>query len=294
MKNFFIAGMAIWLLAYPVWAQEARPSFSISPAKAEFTVLPGETITSRLEITNNLGRTVRFNIGLEDIAAGDEATEPIKLLGDDLGLYSLKPYLIPGAYSLTIPNGGTRALNFELSVPLSAPAGTRHGAITVTALAEGAGGARANSQLGALIFLRIPGETVADGQVTAFGPLGGRVVWGSAPRFFVTFANSGNVYLNPYGLIVLEPVIALPGREIVISPNFVLPGGQRIVEAGEEGMNWRLAGWYRAELKLNRGYNNLLDERLATVLIIPWWLSVLAVILGLALVWWLMLKLIKR
>ncbi|OHA57730.1 MAG: hypothetical protein A2114_02530 [Candidatus Vogelbacteria bacterium GWA1_51_14] len=294
MKNFFIAGLAIWLLAYPVWAQETRPSFSITPAKAEFTVLPGETTIGRLEITNNLGRTIRFSIGLEDVTAGDGVTEPIKLLGDDLGLYSLKPYVVPSAYSLTIPNGDTQTLNFELKVPVSAPAGTRHGAITVTAAAAGTGGARANSQLASLIFLRIPGETAALGQVTGFGLLNGPIVLGDEPQFFATFANDGNVYLNPYGLIILEPMMALPGREIVVSPNFVLPGGQRIIEAGERTLNWRLAGWYRAELKLNRGYNNLLDDRQVTVLIIPWWLAILAVIFGLALIWWLVLKLIKR
>lgn len=294
LKNFFIAGAAIWLLAYPVWAQSVDRSFSLTPAKAEFTVRPGETVVGQLLITNNLGETTNFQIGLEDVTAGDSIIEAVKLLGEELGPYSIKPYLFPTAYSILVPNGESRTIRFELVVPPSAPAGTRHGAITVTALAGGAGGARANSQLAALVFLRIPGETIAGGEATVFGPLDGLVVWGSEPRFFVTFANTGNVYLNPYGAIMLEPVVALPGREIIIPPNFVLPGGQRIIEVGEGRVNWRLAGWYRAELKLNRGYNNQLDERSVAVLIVPWWLGALAVIFGLALVWRLVLKLTGR
>lgn len=292
-KRIFTALAAIWLLAWPVWAQESQPSFSVTPGKAEFTVGRGQADVGQLTVTNNLGQLVRFAIGVEDIVSNDSAASPVSLLGSDLGPYSIQPYVAPTAYSLLVPAGESRTLNFDIIVPAEAPAGTRHGAITVTAAAAGTAGAKINAQLASLVFLRIPGESLAGGQVTDFGVTGGKsVVWGRDPAFYFTFANTGNVYLNPYGLLELSPIVGLPGETLVIAPNFVLPGGSRIMEVGEsEAINWRLAGWYRATLRLNRGYNNEIDERQIKVVLIPWWLVLAMITLGLVVVWRLMVKL---
>jgi len=292
MRYLIIAGLAVFVLANPVLAQ-TEPSFSITPAKSEYTVSPGENKTATLTITNNLGRPVQFELGIEDLGTPDLPTEAVKLLGPNLGPYSLKPYLGLNSYAVTIPDQETRTVALTFKVPAGAPAGTRHGAVTVTARAA-PGGAQVNAQLAALIFLRIPGLTTALGRVTDFGVLSDRIVWGRQPQFYFTFQNLGNIYLNPYGVIELSPRLALPGAMFPVPPNFVLPGGSRIREVGEPGINWRFAGWYEARLKLNRGYNNELDQLTTNLLIVPWWLVFAVSLLVLALVWRLVLKLRRR
>ena len=145
-----------------------------------------------------------------------------------------------------------------------------------------------------MIFLRIPGLTTALGRVTDFSVLSDQIVWGQLPRFYFTFQNLGNIYLNPYGVVELSPRFALPGATLPVPPNFVLPGSSRIREVGEMGINWRLAGWYEARLKLNRGYNNELDQLTINLLIVPWWLVFLTSLVLLALIWRLVLKLKRR
>lgn len=292
MRYLIIAGLAVFVLVNPVFAQ-TEPSFSITPAKSEYTVARGGSKTATLTITNNLGRLTQFELGIEDLGTPDFPTEAIKLLGPDLGPYSLRPYLNLGNYVVTIPDQETRTIALTFQVPAGAPAGTRHGAVTVTARAA-RGGAQVNARLATLIFLRIPGLTTALGRVTDFGALPNQIVWGREPRFFFTFENLGNVYLNPYGVVELSPRFALPGATLPVSPNFVLPGGSRIREVGETGINWRLAGWYEARLKLNRGYNNELDQLVINLLIVPWWLVFFVILVLLALIWRLVLKLRRR
>ena len=140
MRHLIIAGLAIFVLVNPVFAQ-TEPSFSITPAKSEHTVSVGENKTATLSITNNLGHPVQFELGIEDLGTPDVPTEVVKLLGPDLGPYSLKPYLGLDVYTITIPNNETRTVGLTFRVPASVPAGTRHGAVTVTACGA-AGGSR--------------------------------------------------------------------------------------------------------------------------------------------------------
>ena len=80
-------------------------------------------------------------------------------------------------------------------------------------------------------------------------------------------------------------------RAIVVAPNFILPDSTRIREVIAPANGF--CGFYRATLKLNRGYDNIIDQR-SKVLVVCYpnlGFSLLAGVLLFGLLVWLMLKL---
>lgn len=259
---------------------EANELITIAPAKQEVTINPGETKIINLTITSTLTTEVDFNLAVNDLVVGQNSLKEIVVLPTQIKT------LTPGQ-SVNIP--------IEINVPAGAYPGSRYGQIAVIVKGAGqAGEARAQitTQLNSLLFVRVPGDITELGQISKFGLLNGPLVTlGQKTGFYITFTNQGTGYLNPYGLIKINN---WRGRELgyaVIDPWYVLPSSSRTRDIADLILP---TGLYRAELELNRGYDNIVDIKNVWFVVLPVWAQYLALGLGALLVFVFGYRIIKR
>lgn len=249
----------------------AAAGFELRPSKVELTLFPGEQARRELLITNQTALTVQVGVSVEDFVAGQDPSEPIRLLEAETNPYSLRPFLTPLSRSLTLTPGESVSVPVLISLPAVASPGGLYGAVILSFDPVGSpigSPTSARSRLGALFFVRVAGEVKEEGKLVGFGQLSRRA-------FHLDYANTGNVYLNPYGQLTI--INRLTGQIIskLIDPWFVLPGSVRLREINlDQDLS---LGWYQVKLALNRGYGNIIDRQEINLLIWSW--SVLAIIL---------------
>lgn len=242
-------------LAVPAALAQTDLSFTISPAKREFVVEAGQSVSYVVSVTNNLGAAREFTV------------TPQSLPGQ--GPYSLLPYLDLSTSRLTVGNGETASFTVNAAIPAEAPPGGLLAGIQVATVPPKDGAAKLSAALQSLIFIRVEGEVKESGELKKFGILGGPFqLLKDEIKFYFSYQNDGNVYLNPYGGIDLERVIAW-GKEgsLAVSPNFVLPKDTKTREV--KFLPQRSCGLYRATLNLNRGYGDVVDRESAWLFFCP-------------------------
>ncbi|MBI2482366.1 MAG: hypothetical protein HYV76_02280 [Candidatus Vogelbacteria bacterium] len=237
---------------------EAAPPavISITPAKQEVIINPGETKWINLTVINSLTQSVDFRLAVEDLVVEQNSL--------------IENVTVPTT-TLTLNPDQTIAVPIKVSVPTGAYPGTRHGQIAIVIKGTEAVGNKATitTQLNSLLFIKIPGQVKESGRVTRFGLLNGLI---NIPTqnigFYIAFTNDGNAYLNPYGLIKITNWRGQELGHAVIDPWYVLPNSTRIRDINDLILP---TGLYQASLELNRGYGDLIDVKRIWFLVCPWW-----------------------
>ncbi|HVS79442.1 MAG TPA: DUF916 domain-containing protein [Candidatus Paceibacterota bacterium] len=244
--------------------------FVVGPGKQEMTVAPGESKMIDLTVTNRMADEETFSIETEDIKGSDDLEEPVILLGNDRGPYSLKDYVSLPEKEITLQHGEQATIPVTVSVPANAEPGGLYGSVVVSAMPRGsaAGGTAVVSRIATLFFVTVPGGANESGALTSFKVGGDRSVFSGGPiDFQLLFKNEGNVHLNPYGEIDVTNMLGEQVARIIVDPWFALPGSERLREvAWDSGMAF---GVYRATARINRGYGDILDEKTITIVALP-------------------------
>lgn len=250
---------------------EIRNDFVLSPAKVDVTIDPGGVATEYLTITNRQEKEMSFNIEIEDFRGSQDPTRAVLLMGEEKGPYSLKDFLSPEVSSFTLKSKQMITLPVTISVPKDASPGGLYGSVLVSSVpAHGSGGgAVAISRLGALFFVRVNGEAVENGSLKSFSLKGPeKWIYQKGPfAFEIFYQNLGTVHLVPYGVIRITNIFGQVVDEFPIDPYFALPDSVRYRE-----VVWQkkmLTGRYRAELLLNRGYDNIIDTATVSFTVLP-------------------------
>lgn len=271
----------------------AATTISLSPAKIEATISSGETLVRSTTIKNESAQPVMVQVVVEDIRGSRRPEAAVEFVAPEaVSLYTIKDKLrIPaGVRQFELAAGESRSVPFTLSVPADARSGSYHGAITFVITGAGQGAMQVVNRLGALVFLRVEGESVVAGNLREFGLLPASRWTGGQPTFQILFENSGETYLNPYGGITVKKWHGRPVLQQSITPWFVLPGSLRSLDVPVTALE---PGYYRATVELNRGYDDIVDRRSVWVVIPGWslWLrsAALAVFAGMV-IWWLRKK----
>ncbi|MEK7555926.1 MAG: hypothetical protein AAB523_01400 [Patescibacteria group bacterium] len=285
-------------LAFPAQAYEIQElddksiigDFVIGPAKAEVVVEPGTQKTLNIIVTNRMGDERVFNLSVEDFTGSRNAEEPVVLLGDERGPYSLKDYLSFAEKSFVLKHGQRATIPVTISIPVDSEPGGRYGSVLVTTTSKPAegetvgattGGATIVSRIGALFFVRIPGVVAEDGELQSFTVASDKKFFLDGPvPFHLLYENNGSVYLNPYGEITIKNMLGETVGGLKVEPWFAMPDSLRLRE-----VSWDrdfLLGRYTAEAKINRGYGDIIDEASVTFWVVPIKL-VLSVFVGLLL-----------
>lgn len=257
----------------------ASNDFVVEPGKTEIFIDPGQSITKNISITNRIGKNVKFKLTTEDMVGTNDSQSPIKLLGSDVGPYSLKNFIVPEITEFSLGLGDRITIPVTITVPLDAEPRGHYGALIVSnepeifdseQSKETEGKARLVSRIGSLFLLRINGEGKESGSLEDFKIIGpSKSFYENRPKGFeILFKNDGNVHLVPHGKIIIKNILGKSVGEIPVDAYFSLPDSIRYREVlWSEGTG---LGRYTANLSLFPGYGNKNQEDSIAFWIIPW------------------------
>jgi hypothetical protein len=165
-----------------------------------------------------------------------------------------------------------------VSLPVDAESGGRYGSVLVSTVSRDADLDGTNttapssaivSRIGTLFFVSTPGSTDISGELISFDTVTSKHLFTSGPiDFGLVFENTGSLHLNPYGEISIANMTGDEVGFIEIDPWFALPKSLRTREVG-----WNkelLVGRYTATARINRGYEDVVDELSVTFWVVPW------------------------
>lgn len=313
MKRLFpilITGVVIFSFAIPVLAYqiETLPTTAVEgdivfgPGKIELFLEPGQSTTREIYVTNRLGRTQTFEIGVEDMAGSSDPKKAVIFLGEERGPYSLKDWLHPELWEFTLDHGQRMRLPVEIKIPEDAEPGGRYGVVFVATKPElpevkpgeeeAAGAIAIRTRTGALMFVRIPGEVEEQGLLKEFKLADAKKFYEKGPiSFEFVFENKGTVHLNPYGIVEIKNMMGKPVGEVEVVPFFTLPDSLR-----SHSVKWErpwLFGKYTALASVNRGYQDIIDQESIDFWVVPWKI-ILAGLVGLFLIIWFLVWIAKH
>jgi len=280
---------------------EVKNDFVLSGGKIEVEMSPGDEVSKEIVITSRLGREMKFHVGVEDFVGSNSPDEPAAvLLGDQKGPYSLKDYIHPELTEFNLVHGERISIPFTIKLPTDAEPGGRYGSIVVWSTnpdngsgdneKDSEGQVKVISRLASLIFVRTKGDIKEEGMLKSFS--GDRKFYEKGPvNFNLSFQNRGSVHVNPYGIIEIYNMLGRKVGSIEVAPFYALPDAVRW-----QKFSWErspLVGLYEAKISLNRGYQNIVDEKEISFWVIPW--KILSgVVIGLVILVWLIIRLLSR
>lgn len=257
--------------------------FVVGPGKVEVSLKPGESKLVEISATNRTGVDRIFKFRAEDMTGSTDLSQSVVLLGDDRGPYSLRDYLDIPDSGLLIKHGQRVRIPVRVSIPANAQPGGLYGSVltetvTVTAEEAAASGAVSRSPLvtrvGTLFFVTVEGAVERSATLQSFGTTGNKKFFGSGPiTFSIVHENTGNIHVTPYGELEIYNLAGESVGFVELDPWFVMPKSLRNRE-----VTWTrelLVGKYTAILRVNRGYDNIVDESSFTFWVIPWKLAAL-------------------
>ncbi|MEK7076996.1 MAG: hypothetical protein AAB967_02075, partial [Patescibacteria group bacterium] len=270
MTRFLLVCLAA-LVTPTAFGYSAVGSVTVNPSKLEMSGRPGEMIQREFTVSNQTVENLTFTLRFENLAAPSNPLDGVALAEDGLPLFPLTPYLSAPERDFTLSPGEKKIVPVIIHLPDNlSPGGFYAAAVFSIAGADSPildAPTHVVTRLAPLIFLRVAGEVVEKGELLDFNLLSRHFRFApSTPTFYLTYRNTGAIYLNPYGLIEVKNKIT--GRKVVlpIAPWFVLPTTTRIREISAEN-NFGL-GWYEASLVLNHGYGEKTDKRTINFVIV--------------------------
>ncbi len=266
--------------------------FVVGPGRAEVSLEPGESVIEYITVTNRISDNRTFSLTIEDIAGTDDASASVELTGSERGPYSLRDYISFPDNSFTLDLGERARIPVTISIPADAEPGGLYGSVLVSTVRNPESPDPAIPQspivarVGSLFFVTVEGEIERAGETVAIDTVGQGSWFSTGPiPIGILYENSGSVHLNPYGEISITNMLGEEVGYVQLDSWFVLPQSLRLRE-----VTWDrefLIGRYTITAKINRGYDDIVDEVSMSVWVIPWQLilGVFAVLFLVGLLW---------
>lgn len=269
---------------------EKSNDFILGPSKIEIFASPGESITKNISVTNRTNKEITFRVETEDFIGSKNPLNPLILLGKQKSQYSFTDNINSTVKEFTLAFGEKITIPIEINVPENTSPGGYYTSVIVSNAPDkekekDINGAVSVSRVGSLFFIRVKGDVKEQGSLIDFrisGPTN-KFIFNSAPeKFEILYSNDGNVHLVPYGDINIENIFGKSINSIPVDAFFALPDSLRFREVYVEHRGF-MFGRYKAILELNRGYNDLQDNKEIVFWVIPWIIILSIVIVVLAL-----------
>ena len=257
---------------------EVIGDFVVGPGKIDVEIEPGQTKVVEISATNRTGVDRIFSFETEDTIGSIDGSDAIILLGNDKGPYSLKDYLEIPENGILIKHNQRVRIPVRVSIPGNAEPGGLYGSVLVQTITlpketEAETSAVAKSPLitriGTLFFVTVKGEITRDAVARSFSTTGNKKIYNSGPiEFSLVYENLGSIHTTPYGEINITNYVGESVGFIELDPWFVMPKSLRLRE-----ITWNrelLVGKYVASARINRGYDNIIDEFTYEFWVIPW------------------------
>ena len=249
--------------------------FVVGPGRTEINVQPGQTVVQEITVTNRISDDRLFILEVEDIAGSKDGSRAVRLLGEERGPYGIVDFISFPEDSIELELGERARIPVTITVPPDAEPGGYYGSVLVSTLRIKEDGSVEGprspiiARVGSLFFLTIGGDAVEEGETTEFSLIEDKWWYESGPiDFGVVYENIGSLHVNPYGEVQLVNMFGEQVGFIELEPWFVLPNSLRVRE-----VSWDrefLLGRYTATAKINRGYEDIVDEFAVTFWVLPW------------------------
>jgi hypothetical protein len=250
--------------------------FVVGPGRTEVVLSPGESVVQEISVTNRITDDREFLLEIEDITGTADASKSVALTGSERGPYSVQDYINVPDTSFTLDLGERAFIPVTITAPLDAEPGGYYGSVLVSTVRSSQSGQETVSarspviaRVGSLFFIRVAGEVETSGETTDFSLINGKWWYETGPiDFGVLYENTGSVHLNPYGEVSITNMFGEQVGFVELEPWFVLPESLRLRE-----ISWDrefLLGRYTATAKINRGYNDVVDELTVSFWVLPW------------------------
>ncbi len=263
-----------------------RNDFPVGPSQISIEAKPGDVIKKEIQIDNRTGEKREFRIEIEDFEGStDNPKETVLLQGNKTGKYGAKEWLSLQKYDFSIKHGERQYLDVTIKIPENADVGDHYASVLVSMIPKEnienkeRPNVRITSRAGILFFIKINGAIIREGKLKSFDV--DDVFYWKIPseknkkgefkksiNCRTVFENTGTVRLRPNGQIEIRNMLGKISGNIQINEYNVLRDSLRQMEyAWNE--SWFRIGKYTANLKLNRGYDNLSDTMKVSFWIIP-------------------------
>ena len=249
--------------------------FVIGPGKVEVTIKPGESVTRNISVTNRISDKRGFSLAVEDMSGSANPSEAVVLLGDQNGPYSLRDYLSFPNTEFTLALGERAQIPVTITMPPNAEPGGYYGAVLVSTIQSAKTSENASvstpvvARVGTLFFITVPGASEKSGAMTDFSTIPNKFIFSRGPiTMGILFENTGSIHLGPYGEVKVQNLLGEEVGFVEIEPWFVLPKSLRLRE-----VTWdreMLLGRYTITAKINRGYDDIIDEKTMHIWVLPW------------------------
>ena len=293
---------AILLITQNVYAFEitqnpqmpVEKNFVVGPAKIELNISAGDSKTTTLLIENRTGKKQTFKISFEDFVAGS-GDSAVSLLGTETSKTSLKNFLFVEKDTFTLNHGERLNLPVTVSIPVNSTPGGKFASVLVSAIAETSRVTESDSaytgsvvlgRIGSLFFVTVPGDTLSRGELVSLKTKNQKKLFFSNQiPLRIEYKNSGNISLNPYGIIEIKNIFGEVVSKKILDPWYTLPESIRTRDVIVEGSFF---GRYTAVAQVNRGYEDVVDSKSFTFYVISneaLMLSGILVLVALFVIW---------
>ena len=268
------------LNVYPVEdlpGKEVYGDFVVGPGRFSLELAPGESRTVEIVISNRMGERKRFSFETEDMTGSDDPALSVVLLGNAEGPYTLRDYIKIPHMQFDLEHAQRVRIPVTVSLPPDTEPGGRYGSLVVSIVSNKVGidettgakpGSAIISRIGTLFFITTPGLITHDSILQKFETLNSKKIFTQGPiTFGLVTENKGSVHTTPYGEVRVFNMLGNEVGFLELQPWFVMPQALRLRE-----VTWSrdfLIGRYTAIAKVNRGYDNIIDELSYTFWVIP-------------------------
>jgi hypothetical protein len=183
----------------------AAQALTVSPAKAELTADPGETIQESFLIINENDNEQTYYTTIKKFEAQGETGTP-NFVASKEGL----PSWIAVQEKVTLKKGERVKIPYSVTVPQGAEPGGNFAAIFLSTVppSAGEGEVSVGAELGMLVLLKVTGDAKVDGGLLSFIIKENKKVITSIPvEFRYRFGNKGGDRLKPEGFITIKNMV---------------------------------------------------------------------------------------
>lgn len=254
--------------------------FDLGPTLFYIDANPGDLFDRTLQLTNRSGKLGNYAVEVENFQGSkDNPSQAIVLLGKKDSPYGARDWITLELDQFSLQHAERIFFNVNIAVPANVSPGDYYAAVLLRAVPENQNQAtnaptvKITSRVGSLFVLRIAGDVIESGQLDSF--LTGKKFYSNPPvDFRIVFKNTGTVLLQPAGQITIKNIFGRTVDTIKIQPFRTLRDSIRL-----EKVSWEkkyLCGYYTANLQLDRGYGNIIDEKNVSFWVLPWKFILLA------------------
>jgi len=249
--------------------------FVVGPGRTELEVNPGETVVQEVMVTNRISADRTFKLEIEDITGSTDGSSAVSLTGSERGPYSIRDFISFPDDTFTLKLGERARIPVTITVPPDTEPGGYYGSVLVSTVqnskSESANAPRSPliARVGSLFFLRVRGEAKIEGKTLEVSLLHDKWWYEKGPiDFGILYENTGSIHVNPYGELTITNIFGEQVGFVQLEPWFVLPASLRLRE-----VSWDrefLLGRYTVTAKINRGYDDIIDEMTVSFWVLPW------------------------